>query len=181
MKFLKITEDKLEKILRWRTSPEVTKYMYTDPKPDMELQKKWYKEKVINSKTDKYWTINFEGSDVGLVSLNNIDLVNQRCYWAYYIGETSFLGKGIGKQVELNIMDYVFNKMKLNKLCCEVFCFNETVIKIHEKFGSKIEGTLRKHIFKNGKYFDIVTMGILQDEWQIVKNNFQISYADIED
>ena len=71
--------------------------------------------------------------------------------------------------------------MKLNKLCCEVFCSNETVIKIHEKFGSKIEGTLRKQILKNGKYFDIVTMGILQDEWQIVKNNFQISYADIED
>jgi RimJ/RimL family protein N-acetyltransferase len=68
--------------------------------------------------------------------------------------------------VELNVYTYVFDVLKLNKLCCEVFCSNDLVIKIHEKYGSKIEGTLKQHILKNGQFHDIVTMGILKSEWE---------------
>lgn len=44
--------------------------------------------------------------------------------------------------------DYVFNTLKLNKLCCEVFEFNRKVIEIHKKFGTEIEGILKQHICK---------------------------------
>jgi len=181
LKFKKIGEEHLEKIMKWRMHPGITKYMYTDPDLNIEKQKEWYKKHVINNDYEKYWLINYENNDIGLVSLNNIDKKNSRCYWAYYIGEFEFLGKGIGKQVELNILNYVFDKLGLMKLCCEVFTFNEGVIKLHEKFGSNVEGTLRKHIQKNGELFDIVTMGILKDEWEGIKDNFEISLAEIEE
>ena len=82
--------------------------------------------------------------------------------------------------MELNIHQYVFEDLGLNKLCCEVFAWNEIVIKIHQKYGSKIEGSRKAHIFKNGKYHDIVEMAILKKDWrERIKGKFDYHKADI--
>ncbi len=70
--------------------------------------------------------------------------------------------------------------MKFNKLCCEVFEFNDKVVKIHEKFGSKIEGVLKEHIFKNGAYHNVVRMAILRDEWYAIRDGYQYDNIEIE-
>ena len=44
--FRKITEDDLTLILRWRTDPEVTRYMSTDIEFDLEKQTNWFKQIV---------------------------------------------------------------------------------------------------------------------------------------
>lgn len=166
MLFRKIKQDTdLEMILNWRTLPEVTAYMYTDFKPSMDQQREWC-NRIAEDATRKDWIIAVDGEEVGLVTLCKIDLINKRCEWAYYLGSPNVRGKGIGRNVEMNILEYVFDQMGLNKLCCEVFCSNELVIKIHQKYGSRIEGKRLKHIFKHGQYHDIVQMGILREEWE---------------
>lgn len=180
LKFNKININNLEQIRCWRMLPEVTKYMYSDPILTIDDQLNWYNLKVINNPKEKYWLINVDEKNIGLVNFYNIDNVNQRAYWAYYIAENGYQGKGIGKLVELNMLKYCFDVLKFNKLCCEVFCFNDMVIKLHEKFGSKVEGILRNHIQKNNKYFDIVTMGILKEEWQLIKTNHIFKTIEIE-
>ena len=171
IKFRKIQEDDLEKIRNWRMKPEVTQHMYTDPKIIYDDQLKWLK-KISLDNTCKYWIVNVDNEDVGLVSISKIDNVNKKAEWAYYIAEKSARGKGVGKAIELNILDYVFSELNLNKLCCEVFNDNELVVKIHEKYGSKIEGIRRSHILKKGEYKDVVEMGILKKEWERIKDDF---------
>lgn len=170
--FRKVQESDLEKIRLWRTNPEVTKYMYTDPLITREEQLQWFK-KINSDSTKRYWVVNVDGQDVGIVCLYGIDFLNKRATWAYYIGEENIRGIGIGKNIELNILDYVFEVLLLNKLCCEVLTENEKVVKIHEKLGSKIEGVRRQHILKGEEYKDIVEMGILREEWKNIKNNFE--------
>jgi UDP-4-amino-4,6-dideoxy-N-acetyl-beta-L-altrosamine N-acetyltransferase len=175
----KIDDVDLEKIMNWRMLPEVTRYMYTDPKLTIEDQQRWYKS-IRNDPTKKYWIINVDNEDVGLIGIYSIDLENHRCEWAYYLASPSVRGKGIGKSVELNILQYVFEDLGLNKLCCEVFCMNEIVIKIHQKYGSKIEGTRKAHIFKNDEYHDIVEMAIFSEDWRDrIKGQFDYHKADI--
>lgn len=179
--FRKIRENDLEKILKWRTSLEVTAYMYTDPLLTMKEQKKWY-EKIKTDETRRDWVINVEGEDVGLISLTNIDNIHKRCNWAYYIASTTMRGKGIGKSVELNIYHFVFESLNLNKLCCEVFSFNEKVITLHQKYGSMIEGVRREHIYKNGSYYDIVEMAILKKDWlNNIKDKFEFQRGKFEE
>jgi len=163
--FRKIEEEDLEMVLKWRTMPEVSSYMYSDFEPDMQKHKEWYKM-MSDDATMKYWIVRADGEDIGVVNLFEIDLHNSRCNWGFYIGSTNVRGKGIGKSVELNILDYVFTKLKLNKFCCEVFVSNPHVIKMHEKNGSIVEGTRRQHMFKNGEFHDIVEMGITKDDWE---------------
>jgi len=169
--FRKIKDGDLEAIRNWRMLEEVTKYMYTDPELSQEDQERWYR-KISTDPTCVYWILQVDGRDIGLVCLTNIDRLNRRANWAYYIAEPTLRGKGLGKQLELNILYYVFDVLTLNKLCCEVFAWNENVISIHEHFGSKIEGRRRAHICKDGQFQDIVKMAILKDEWEQIKKDY---------
>lgn len=181
LQFLKIREEYLEKIRLWRMSEEVTKYLYTDPKITPEDQRKWY-QRIVQDLSRMDWVINVDGKDVGVICLYDIDAVNRRCFWAYYLGEQTTRGKGIGKAVELNILSYVFERLDFHKLCCEVFEWNEFVVEVHQKYGARIEGTFREHVWKRGKYHDVVRMGILRQEWkQEVKDKFQYPLAEIEE
>ena len=173
---LKISD--LEIVMQWRMLPEITRYMYTDPQLTIEKQLKWF-EKLQDSNESKVWIIevlpNLES--VGLVSLTNIDNFHRRCSWAYYIAEPSSRGIGLAKAIECNIYDFVFNVLEMNKLSCEIIAFNNRVVALHEKFGSKIEGTLRQHILKNGEFHDVIQMSILRNEW--MEKKCAINYKSI--
>jgi hypothetical protein len=177
----KITDDDLEMVMHWRSLPEVTKYMYTDPKLTPELQRQWFL-RISASDRDAVWIIELlEGTNpVGLVSLSDIERAHRRCAWAYYFGKSSVKGTALAKTIECNIYDYVFDVLQFNKLWCEVFSFNDRVVALHERFGSRIEGVLRQHIWKNGQFHDVVRMGILRDEWHGLRSKFSYSRISIE-
>jgi UDP-4-amino-4,6-dideoxy-N-acetyl-beta-L-altrosamine N-acetyltransferase len=177
----KINQEDLEMIMNWRMAPEVTKYMYTDPVITLDMQKEWYEKIIINKELEKYWIIQLDNTvDVGLLSINNIDYHNKQASWAYYIASTEARGKGLGRILECNIYDYVLNELNLNKLWCEVFEFNDKVISIHEKFGSKIEGKFIDHIYKNGEYHNVIRMAILKSDWVRLKESQQYDELTIE-
>ena len=117
---------------------------------------------------------------MGVLSLSGIDPVSRRCSWAYYLGEVSARGVGLAKALELNIYAYVFEQLGLNKLCCEVLAFNDRVVALHEKFGSKVEGVLRQHVCKHGEYHDVVCMGILRSDWEAARERWNFSPIEIE-
>ncbi|MBD1221296.1 UDP-4-amino-4,6-dideoxy-N-acetyl-beta-L-altrosamine N-acetyltransferase [Virgibacillus halodenitrificans] len=178
----KVVEEDLEMIMKWRISSEVTKYMYSDPELTIEKQRKWYKEIMENQQFEKYWVIQLDsGVPVGLISINNIDYVNQHASWAYYLGNIEAKGKGLARILECNIYDYAFNNLNLNKLWCEVLEFNEKVVQMHEKFGSKIEGKFKEHIYKNGEYHNIIRMAILNEEWDRKKRDTDYIKISIEE
>jgi UDP-4-amino-4,6-dideoxy-N-acetyl-beta-L-altrosamine N-acetyltransferase len=179
LEFCKLLEEHLEIVRKWRMSPEVSKYMYTDPVITPEQQRNWY-EKLKKDPIRRYWIIRVDADFVGVINFYNIDLINKRCSWAYYLGETSVRGKGVGKQIELNVLSHVFDDLRLNKLCCEVLAFNDLVVKIHQKYGAKIEGKLKKHIYKNGVFHDVIVMGNLKEEWDEMEEKFEFVKVSFE-
>ncbi len=179
VKFVKLREKHLDLVREWRNSSEVSKYMYTDQDITEEEHQKWF-YRVRKDPTKIYWIIEVNGTYVGVINLYNINILNKRCYWAYYLSDLSVRGKGLGRLIELNILTYVFEKLELNKLSCQVMSWNDIVVKIHQKYGSKIEGNFRQHIFKGNKFYDIVCMGILKEEWLEIKKHFEFQIIEIE-
>ena len=167
-----IQAEDLEIVRKWRNSAEVSQYMYTENFITKEQQEKWFK-KVQKDDTSKYWMIKFEDEKLGVANIVDIDRRNSKCNWGFYLGNSNIRGKGIGAKVEFNVLKYVFEELKLNKLCGEVFSFNEKVVKMHEKFGFRREGFLRNHIYKNDKFHDIVVIGLLSSEWDQIKNSVE--------
>ena len=87
--FIKLREEHLEQVLEWRTQEDVTKFMNTDIEKDMDKQRAWFR-RISNSKNDAYWVIEIKEKPIGVISLNNIDFVNKRTSWGFYIGEEKY-------------------------------------------------------------------------------------------
>jgi UDP-4-amino-4,6-dideoxy-N-acetyl-beta-L-altrosamine N-acetyltransferase len=154
-----------EKVREWRNLPEVRKYMYTDHVISQEEHLGWF-QRVVDDPAYKYWIIVCDEEDVGVAYLFNLDRRNQRCYWGFYLASPNVRGKGVGSVVEYSVLRYVFDELKLSKLCAEVLSFNQAVVEMHKGFGFVQEGYFRKHIVKDGTLQDIFCIAMLREEWE---------------
>jgi len=165
----KLDINDIELVRNWRNSSEVSKYMYTDFHISKDQQENWF-QKINNDNSCIYWIIEYENKKIGLVSITEINSVFSSCSWAFYLGDTSLRGLGIGGKIEYKVIDYVFNVLKLNKLKCEVIVSNEKVIKMHEKFGFRREAYYREHFIKNFEKIDVVGLALLKSDWEIIND-----------
>lgn len=60
------------------------------------------------------------------------------------------------------ICQIAFFDLNFNKLTTETYDFRKLTIKILENYGFKFEGKLKKHVFKEGKFFDSVLHGFVK-------------------
>ncbi|MFT7035475.1 MAG: UDP-4-amino-4,6-dideoxy-N-acetyl-beta-L-altrosamine N-acetyltransferase [Cyclobacteriaceae bacterium] len=168
IQLIKLSLDDIELVRYWRNSPDVASYMYNEKEISSSGQLEWFNR--INEESSKYWVISYNGKKLGLASVTGIDYTLQSCYWAFYLGDSSVRGAGIGAKVEYNVLEYVFNELGLNKLRCEVFVENDKVIKMHEKFGFRREAYYREHCVKGSNKLDVVGLALLKSEWARLKS-----------
>ncbi len=168
IKLIRLEEEDLELVRNWRNSEDVAKYMYTENSITEKEQLNWFNS-IKNESNCIYWIIEYNDKKLGLASLNGIDKTLQSCYWAFYLGDSSVRGAGIGAKIEYNVIEYVFSELKLNKLRCEVFVSNDKVIKMHEKYGFRREAYYREHCIKGNEKLDVVGLALLRSDWDQIK------------
>lgn len=157
-----LKESDLEKLRLWRMSPEVTKYLFTDPVITKEAQEQWYKEMKERGE-DIYWIINFNGVDIGYASLNKIDTQNLNADPGVYIGESEYRGIGLGGKILKKIEEYAFETLNLHKLYGYVLSENHPALKVYLGCGWETEGFLKDHILKHGKFYGVYILSLLRD------------------
>ena len=67
----------------------------------------------------------------------------------------------VGGALMRAILDLADNWLNLTRLELEVYADNEAAIHLYERFGFEVEGTLRRHAFRDGEYIDSKVMGRL--------------------
>lgn len=153
-----------EKVLEWRSNPELSQYMYTDIKnPSLQNQIDWF-EGTQKQTSSEYWIITLDGMDVGVVNLVKKEPDHGRSDWAFYLASPEVRGRGVGSKVETAIIYYVFKKLGLEKLHCQVFSTNESVIGLHKKFGFEVEGVLKRHFKRAGAWQDLYLLSLYKGE-----------------
>ncbi len=156
----------LELIRSWRNHPNVRENMYTRHEIGIEEHIAWW-ARVQERSDQNYFIYECNEEPLGVVSLNGIDFVNRNTSWAFYSSPDA--PPGTGSRMEYLALEYVFSELKLHKLCCEVLAFNKSVIRLHEKFGFRIEGTMREQHMTDQGYVDIIKLGVLEFEWADVR------------
>ena len=169
--FRAIEEKDLPLMVKWRNDPENNYYFYEHEPLSMPMQKIWFEKYLKNINTDKIFIIDEKVSEqtIGMVSVYHIDWRNRKAEWGRVLITPPFRNKGYGKEIDAVIQVYCFEELNLNKLYREVFCFNKRAITLYEKMGSKIEGILRQHVYRHGKYQDVVVMSILKEDYLALK------------
>lgn len=75
-------------------------------------------------------------------------------------------GKGYGSEAMQLIVAFAFNELNLRRVSLTVFEYNPRAIRSYEKCGFQVEGRARGRLFKDGKHYDMICMGILYEEWK---------------
>lgn len=116
---------------------------------------------IVDVKTDEL---------LGNCSLMNINRINRSCTVGIFIGDEEKRNKGYGKEALKLLLNYAFNMENMHNVNLEVFSFNERAIKCYSKVGFKEYGRRHEVYFLDGKYFDIIEMEILEEDFRKESN-----------
>lgn len=168
IKLRKVESDDLEKYHSWRNDMDVMNS--SNPSLDLytlEDTKEFVEKVLINSNSSKSYIIVDKEKQVaiGIISLINIDFKNRNAECIIDIGEKGFWGNGYGTEALTILLNYAFQELNFHRVSLRVFSFNEKAIKLYNKLGFQKEGTTRQCLYRNGKWHDIIQMGILKDEY----------------
>lgn len=164
----KMTKEDTELYHKWRNDVEVMHS--TNPSLDvypMEETKEFVDHVILGTHAAKSYIMVEKGKEtpIGIVSLINIDYKNRNAECIIDIGEKEYWGKGYGSEGLKLLLDYAFYEMNLHRVYLKVFSFNDRAIRLYNKIGFQQEGSSRQSLFRDGAWYDIVHMGILQNEY----------------
>lgn len=164
-------KEDIELALKYFNDPEVKRFLLPGiPYPlTLHEEQKWFE--AISAFKDSYdfalETLD-KGHFIGGCSISNVQWKNSVATIGISIGDKEYWGNGYGTDALKVLLSFIFNEMNINKVNLTVYSFNERAIKSYEKCGFKVEGILRQEIFKDGKYYDKVAMGILREEFKSI-------------
>jgi len=162
-----LSKANLEQLRKWRNMPDIFKYFYQYSLISTENHLDWYQKTLSDSKSIYFEIHHNDGTLIGLCCLIDINWLSRTSDFSIYIGDKNFHGQGLGKESLHLLFDYAFNVLNLERIYSHVFDFNQNAIGLYQKLGFKIEGTLRKHHFHNGKYINVIIIGLLKNDYQL--------------
>lgn len=138
----------------------------TDVFPSPYTQQKALKriKKIRNKKDLISLGIISEGKLVGeVIASFREDVDSRKVFIAYWVGEP-FWNNGIASEAVYLFTKFLFKNKDIKKVQARVFSWNEISKKVLEKNGFKLEGIMRKAIYKDKKYCDEYLYGIFRKE-----------------
>lgn len=164
-----IQESDLENIMRWRMDEEITKYMNTNPKLTLEGQQKWLAS-IRTNEDVRYWLIQVDGNPAGVINLTGLTNPDGDLGWAYYMGEKKLRSMKTALALEMSMYDYAFDILQKNAVYGDIFTLNQGVIALHKLCGCEIVEEKKKHVCKEGVYYDVTFMRMTAEKWKQIRN-----------
>ena len=164
----KMTVDDIPIYHKWRNDLDVMTFTSLDLDRYTYEETKEFIETVILGATDSKCYIIEEKSHqrpIGMISLVNMDMKNRNAELIIDIGEKNEWGKGVGTSAVQILLEYTFMELNLHRLSLRVFSLNKRAHHVYEKLGFIEEGRVRQCLFREGKWFDMIHMGLLQEEY----------------
>lgn len=135
-------------------------------------QENWYANFHNSNEQIRYIIEDKEGNTVGFTGLKNIDYKNGVATGAGIRIKKDIQAKGIATDAFMTLFRYAFYELRLHRINTSSMEENMASLRMMEKVGCRREGLLRDAVYKNGKYHNVVTLGILDTDYkQLIENN----------
>lgn len=154
--------------LTYINDPMVVRNLTPDvPYPlTLEEEEKWFQSITAISDTYKFAIETIcDNKFIGGCNISGVDWKNGVATVGIFIGSKEHIGKGYGTDAMNVLIKFVFMQMNINKIRLTVYSYNEAALGCYEKCGFRVEGVLRQEIFRDGKLYDKVAMGLLRQEY----------------
>jgi len=101
---------------------------------------------------------------IGFVGITNIHPVHRSAELGVRIGEATDRGHGFGREATGLALDYCWNHLNLNRVALSTLAGNERAIRSFARAGFEREGVARRAAYIDGKWHDLVIMGVLRPD-----------------
>ena len=166
-------ETDLEKCVIWTNDPEVTNFLSLVYPVDKIAEGEWF-DKLSKDKNNVILAIEtLDGKFIGTMGLHGINWINRTATTGALIGEKKYWGKGYGTEAKMLVLNYAFNQLNLRRIKSEVIAYNKRSLNYSLHCGYEIEGRKKQEIYKNGRYWDLIQLGLFKNKWLKVWKKYQ--------
>lgn len=162
--FRPISKGDLASIKKWRNE-QMEVLRQNVPLTD-EDQNRWFANLADDKKQVLFAIVDEEL--IGYCGLTNLDFVNHRAEVSFVMRTDIALLEAEYEKYFLAILDmlkkYAFEELKLHKLFTETYEFRKFHISILEKFGFKLDGRYKEHIFHEVKFIDSLIHSLINGQ-----------------
>ena len=102
----RLTHDKIEMVRNWRNHPKIAKFMEYKEYITPEMQETWFNK--INNEHNYYFIIEFEGKEIGLINMRNIDYEKGQGEGGIFIFDDEYLNSDVSFRASLCQADFCF-------------------------------------------------------------------------
>ncbi|MBW5448077.1 GNAT family N-acetyltransferase [Cohnella sp. CFH 77786] len=161
--------DDLEPMRRWVNDPDIACHLsdiFLYPHP-LQASEQFLEDMLGGQSESRGFVIADPVTEayLGQANLDRIDWKNRVGSIGIVIASSDNLGKGYGKEALGLLIRFAFLELNLNRLELEVYDYNERARRCYLACGFREEGRLREKQYKNGRYVDVIVMGLLRSEW----------------
>ena len=155
----------IPRCLKWLNDPGVTRYLTLYLPFSQDAEEEWFERHLRDERSRVFAIETAEGRHIGNIGLDDINWKDRHAKLGIFIGERDFWGRGYGTDAVRTVLRLAFQEMGLHRISLHVFEFNQRAKRCYEKCGFREEGCLREAHFTDGRYHDVLLMGILAREF----------------
>jgi len=131
----RLTEDKIEMVRNWRNDPKIQQYMEFRDYITPEMQKKWFER--INNDNNYYFIIIYEGKEIGLINIKDIDNTRNEGEAGVFIYDDEFLNTDVSYRAHIVLFDYFYDIIGLKNITSHILIDNNRASRFALYLGSK--------------------------------------------
>ena len=161
------SDEEILKFTEWMNDFQVTDYIGRTAQIVTLTEEKEFLEKNDKNNNDKTFNIVELKSNklIGTIGLHQFNYIERSAVLGIFIGDSDFRSNGYGTEAIRLLLEYGFKYLNLHSIRLDLLSINERAHKCYLKCGFKDTGCSREQIFLNGKYYDMLHMDILENEF----------------
>ena len=143
--------------------PDVSQFLsMTWPEP-LAGTKAWWEGVRRSPSTAAFAIDTLAGDLIGVCSLEDVNPRARSAGLGIWIGKP-YWDRGYGTDAVRTLCRFGFREMNLQRIGLAVFETNPRGVRAYERVGFKEEGRRRRAHFADGRYIDVIMMGILAED-----------------
>ena len=160
--------ENLSAFRRWYTDPEVARLArYQDGPMRVDEIDRFFQARALGSESLAMAIhLRAGGRLIGSCAFSQMDGDNGSALFHITIGEREEWGHGYGTEATRLMLDHAFGTLHLHRVALAVFEFNERAVRAYRSCGFTVEGRAREAIWRDGRWWDELSMSVLETEWR---------------
>jgi RimJ/RimL family protein N-acetyltransferase len=142
---------------------------FLSPPVSQESIKAWVLERSVKRlENDAYFWIILDNDDQLVGSIHTHHCNHRTGCFSYDIDiAPEYQKKGYATDAIYMVLRYYFEELRYQKVNVNIYSNNPASVGLHEKFGFKLEGTIRRMVFSDGRFYDELWYGMTREEFEM--------------